>query len=337
MSSDQPSRVTLHDVARLAGVSIATVSYVLNGRKDRRNGPSPEVTERVRKAVDTLGYRVNTSARTLRRLRTELVAIVYRPPVGPWLEQLVRQTEDFAVHQGYSLICVPIYRDSHIDRSLQVITRGYVDGVILTYDAVPASEIEEVARGAGALITFDDELPAASTFDIVRVGERPAIAEATSYLLEQGRERVAYVTHENNRRGLRQLGYTDALAEAGHDVDPALVVSLSEEGPRASAALRELLSRAPRPDGLVCASDRSALSALQVARELGLAIPGDLAIIGVGNTSYAELSDPPLTSVGIPRLDFTPVIAALFERINDQQLGGRELSLNWELNLRQTT
>lgn len=335
-SSDQLARVTLHDVARHAGVSIATVSYVLNGRKDRRNGPSPEVTARVREAVDSLGYRVNTSARTLRRLRTELVALVYRPPVGPWLEQLVQQTEDYADRQGYSVICVPIYRDEHIDRSLQVVTRGYVDGAILTYGAVPASAIEELARGAGSLVLFDDEMPRAPRLDVVRVGERPAVAEATRYLLEHGRRRIAYVTHEGNR-GLRHLGYVDALTEAGVDLDPSLLVTAAEDTSRAAATLRELLGRKERPDGLVCASDRSALNALQVAREFGLAVPEDLAIIGIGNTSYAELSDPPLTSVGIPKLDFTPVIAALFERIENPQLEGRELSLSWELNLRHTT
>jgi LacI family transcriptional regulator len=327
--------VTLRDVARRAGVSIATVSYVLNGRKDRLRGPGPEVTERVKRAVDDLGYRVNTSARTLRRLRSELVAIAYRPPVGPWLEELVKQTEDFGARRGYSLITVPVFRDDYADRSLQVISRGYVDGAILTFGSVPEAELDEVARGAGALMILDDERPTAPGYDIVRVGERRALAEATRFLFEQGRRRVAYYAYDD-KPGLRYAGYADAVAEAGRDVDPSSVI-VDGDPARATAALAELLAGDRRPDAIMCGSDRSALAALHLARELGLRIPAELAIIGVGNTGVAELSDPPLTSVGIPKLDFSPILRRLFERIDDPGLAGEELTLDWRLNLRLTT
>ena len=323
----------MQDVARLAGVSPATVSYVLNGRRGRTQRSSPDVQQRVREAVDVLGYRVNRPARMLRRVLTELVAIVYRPPSGPWLEQLIRQTENFANQHRYTLICVPIYNDDQAELSLQVITRGYVDGVIMAH--VLPEQLDSISDSANALIVFGDDIVPTAAMDVVRVNVRAAFADATQYLRQQGRRRIAFI-QQNPPDKLRFLGYADALAEVGETPRPDFLLTASSEQ-SAVPGLRALLERDDRPDALMCESDRIALTALHVAREAGLEVPFDLAITGAGNTSLAGLADPPLTSVGTPLLDFTPAISALFERISDPSLAPRELSLAWTLNIRQTT
>jgi LacI family transcriptional regulator len=333
MGTQPRVRITLQHIADAAGVSVATVSYVLSGRKDRANGPPAETRERVQTAAVELGYRANTSARTLRRQRTELIALVYRPPAGPWLDRLIVQAEDLAEARGYSLICVPIVRDGNVEQSLRAILRGYVDGVILAGGPLPGVMPERLAEATRGVIVFDEERDPARGIDVVRSEERRALREVTAYLISDGRRRIAYLAHREPV-GQRRAGFLDAMTEAGIAVDDSLLIHGADDTAAAIASVEGLLGRGAAPDAIICESDRGGLAAVQVARSHGLAVPGDLAVIGIGNTTYAEISDPPLTSVGMPALDFGPVIETLFERIEDPDAPGRVLTLPWRVNRR---
>lgn len=334
----QQKRVTLRDVAQAAGVSIATCSYALSGRTDR-DRPLPAATRaKVAAAAQQLGYAGNPAARLLRRQRTELIALVYAPPVGPWLDRLTMQCEDVAVDHGYSVIGVPIRHRERAEHSLRVITRGYVDGVIFTTEFVDDLDLAQFSQHTRAMVAFSEQAPPAYG-DMIRNHIRSAVAEATEYLLASGRRRIAFLSHglsPDPTETERYRGYRDAFQARGLSVDPTMLrVGAAQRGD-ALVAVRDLLRSPDRPDALFSESDRGALAALQAARDCDLSVPEDFAVIGSGNTQEASFSSPPLTSVGMYELDFTPVIEMLFARIDDPSLAARELSLPWVLNHRES-
>ncbi|MEV5964871.1 LacI family DNA-binding transcriptional regulator [Kribbella sp. NPDC051952] len=325
-------RTTLKDVAEAAGVSVATCSYVLSGRADRTT-PLPEPTRRrVEEAARQLGYKGNTAARSLRRQRSELIALVYAPPVGPWLDRLTMQCEDIAAQHGYSVIGVPVRRLDRAAQSLRVITRGHVDGAIIVAGLSDDLDLTAARRSTRALMAFSDHLELPGV-DLVRNNVRQALAEATTYLIQAGRERIAFLSHTGSHED-RYLGYADALQAAGREVDPALVRIGAASREEAVVVVRDLLDSPNPPDALVSESDRGAFAALQAAVDRGFKVPDDLAVIGTGNTQEATYSAPPLTSVGMHQLDFTEMVEALFARIDDPTRPARELSMPWVLNRR---
>ncbi|MFI7062078.1 LacI family DNA-binding transcriptional regulator [Kribbella sp. NPDC050124] len=327
-------RTTLRDVAEAAGVSVATCSYVLSGRADRTT-PLPEATRRrVEEAARRLGYKGNTAARSLRRQRSELIALVYAPPVGPWLDRLTMQCEDIAAAHGYSVIGVPVRRLDRAAQSLRVITRGHIDGAIFTPGLSDDLDLTAARRSTRALMAFSDNLRMPGV-DVIRNNVRKALAEATTYLLDAGRERIAFLSHTGAQDD-RHLGYVDALQAHGVEVDPALVRVGAASREDAVLVVRELLDSPKPPDAIVSESDRGGFAALQAAVDRGVKVPDDLAVIGTGNTREASYSLPPLTSVGMYQLDFTEMVEALFARIDDPTLPARELSMPWVLNHRES-
>jgi DNA-binding LacI/PurR family transcriptional regulator len=331
------ARPTLREVAAAAGVSVATCSYVLSGRSDRMRQLPQETQDKVREAARRLGYAGNTAARVLRRQRTELIALVYAPPVGPWLDRLTMQCEDVAAAHGYSVIGLPIRHPARAEHSLRVITQGHVDGVIFAPGLADGLDLGPLARSTRAMVAFSEHLEPGPV-DVVRNHIRAAVGEAVTHLLDAGHHRIGYLAHKELTAASRSrdlyLGYRDAHERAGVPVDPALARTGATSRGEALVGARGLLDAADPPTALISESDRGALAALQVARERDLTVPGDFAVIGVGNTQEAVVSFPALTSVGMAQFDFTEIVENLFARIDETDRPPRVLDLPWVLERR---
>jgi DNA-binding LacI/PurR family transcriptional regulator len=331
------ARPTLREVAAAAGVSVATCSYVLSGRSDRVRQLPQDTQDKVREAARRLGYAGNTAARVLRRQRTELIALVYAPPVGPWVDRLTMQCEDVAVAHGYSVIGLPIRHPARAEHSLRVLTQGYVDGAIFAPGLADGLDLGRLARSTRAMVAFSEHLEPGPA-DVVRNHIRAAVGEAVGHLLDRGHRRVGYLAHNDLTTASRSqdlyLGYRDAHERAGVAVDPALARPGAASREEALVGARALLDAADPPTALISESDRGALATLQVARERGLAVPDDFAVIGVGNTQEAVVSFPALTSVGMAQFDFTEIVEVLFARIDEPDRPARLLDLPWVLDRR---
>ncbi|BCJ36233.1 LacI family transcriptional regulator [Actinocatenispora thailandica] len=345
---------TQRDVAAAAGVSTATVSYILSGRRDRATPVTPETRDRVLRAVEQLGYRLNHSGRSLRRRRTELVCVVYRMPDNPWVERLAEQVQTIGATSGYSMIALPLPSSPPTEpaaasrpqpSALRVLRERYVDGAIVANGTlIEPDELRRLAASGLSLVVFHDALEPAG-FDVVDLAQRAALTDLVRHLLGRGHTRIGYLAHDvelaapdDEVQSLKYRMVAAALAAAGVPLDPRLVVPGADVRERAYVETQRLLRADRPPTALISASDRGAIDAIWAARDLGASVPGDLAIAGIGNGTEGSAIRPALTTVGLPKLDFTVPVTRLFERIAaPNELPGDRIPQPWQLIVREST
>ena len=315
----RPSRPTIEDVARLAGVSRGTVSRALNGGRNVR----PAVLESVNDAIAALGYTVNQAARNLARGRTGSVAFVISerqehlfedPNWGVFVKVFSRELRPLGRH-----LLVTTAQDRSEEQLLgDYLTAGHVDGVLLAlpYDDEPllarlvASQLPTVVLGR--------PLGWEAAFSWVMIDEEEAAFEIVAHLVRSGRRRTATVTgplDTSSGQG-RLAGYRRAL---GMGYDPALVAHGDWSMQSGRLGAEQLLERGAEFDALFVGSDHMAIGAMQALREAGRRVPADVAVAGFDDSVAALMADPPLTTVRNP-FEETAVEAV---RILDDLMAGR--------------
>lgn len=326
---------TMADVARAAGVSPATVSYVLSGRRGDRGAAriSDETRTRVRVAMEEIGYAVNESARSLRRNRTDRVLLLIDRLASPYEQRLAADIEEALLVSGRSLSIMVCTTLGRLESALGLLRRQLADGAIVESRATPGMQslLERVGSTA-PLVAISTSLEP-NGFDVIASDEAPAIEQATAHLLARGHRRIGFIAHNRDREGEEpRLPVVErVLARAGVVMPPELVVAGARDRVDAYAAARCLLDRPDPPTAIFSASDIGAISAIWAARSLGLRVPEDIAVIGTGNIDEGTITVPPLTSVGPVDPDFSPVARLLVDRLDAPTvLAGRRLSLPWQ-------
>ncbi|NUR83334.1 MAG: LacI family DNA-binding transcriptional regulator [Nonomuraea sp.] len=323
-------RPTARHVAELAGVSVATVSYVLSGR-DRP--VAAETRRRVLEAAEQLGYTPNQAARSLRRKNTMRVCLLQGAVGGvPTDDRMARDLHEMADSHGYSVITLAVYSNARAEAALDLLRGGIADGVLAHQvgEHLTRDKLATLVAARLPLVVVGNE-PAPEGCDTVSSPETDSCEQAASYLAEQGRRRIAFMAqrpelYREEPTG-RLLGYTRALARHGLE---RIVVSGADDRISAYHAATELLSGAEPPDAIFAASDRAAISTIWAARDLGLRVPDDVAVIGVGNIDEGLITRPQLSTVGPLRHDYTEVVRLLFDRLTSQQpLPDREIVRPW--------
>ncbi|TYB50631.1 LacI family transcriptional regulator [Nonomuraea sp. PA05] len=293
---------TIYDVARQAGVSAATVSRVLNGRRT----VDPEMVARVLTAVRELGYRPNAVARNLRRSRTTLWAVIV-PDIGnPFFTSTVRGIEDVAQQAGYSVVLCnsdesPAKEETYVAAALSEQMAGVI---IASSGSVKAARC--LLDSPVPVVAIDRELPRGAVDTVVVDNEEGARA-ATRHLLDAGYSRVACVTGPEgvSTADLRLRGYTAALGGA-----PVVVrTDFREQG--GYDAMAALLSSAARPDAVFVASNLMAVGALRCLADRGVEVPGQVGLVGFDEIPWADLVRPSLTTVAQPTYELGRMAARL--------------------------
>jgi DNA-binding LacI/PurR family transcriptional regulator len=330
---------TSRDVAALAGVSVATVSYVVNGRHNR---VSAETRDRVLEAARELGYAPNTSARGLRQRRTERVCLVVSEIGVPTFDQLTRDLHAAADAAGYGVITMVVDSPLRAGKTLDLLRQRIADGAIVAAppEYIDDRELAELARAGLPLVAMGNSF-AAQGFDVVRTPERATCGEAIDHLFATGRRRVAFLGRRSEvpgpepesegRPSERLAAYLDALRRHDIERDDRLIVVGADDRVGGYRAATGLLELAEPPDAIFAATDRAAISAIWAIRDAGRDVPGDVAVVGVGNLEEGLITKPALSTVGQPQLDFTKVADLLFERLRttEPELRGREHVLPW--------
>jgi DNA-binding LacI/PurR family transcriptional regulator len=318
-------------VAELADVSVATVSYVLSGR-DRP--VAAETRKRVLEAARQLGYTPNQAARSLRKRRTQRVCLVQSSLGGvPTDERMARDLHEMADVHGYSVITLAVYSEVRARSAADVLRSGIADGALInvTGDHLTHDLLAELAAaGLPMVVVRNESVPGGC--DVVRTPEAESCAEAVGHLLDQGRRRVAFMARRyelyRDQPVGRLLGYTTALDRRG--VTDRIITSGADDRVSAYQTATELLTSPGRPDAILAASDRAAISVIWAARDAGLRVPEDLAVIGVGNVDEGLISNPRLSTVGPLRHDYTDVVRLLFDRLQaEEPPPAREIVRPW--------
>lgn len=332
MSSQR--RATSRDVAARAGVSVATVSYVVNGLEGRVGA---KTRDRVLAAVSELGYAPNSSARGLRTQRTEQFCLVTDEIGVPANDQLARDLHDAADRIDYGVMTLLADSPTRARQVCDALRARIADGVVVISRHLEESDIATLARLGLPMVVMSNTL-SPTGFDVVRTPVRSACAEAVDHLCASGRRRIAFIGHdyELTTDSARMRAYTEVLTGYGLAVDPALLVTGANDRVSGYRAAHDLLTAADPPDGIFAASDRSAISAIWAARDAGRNVPDDVAIVGVGNLPEGLIVRPRLSTVGPPVLDYSDVARLLLDRIEDPGREPVEHTLTWNFIARES-
>ncbi|MEO1193450.1 MAG: LacI family DNA-binding transcriptional regulator [Pseudomonadota bacterium] len=290
-------RVTLHDVARRANCSVATVSRVLNN-----TGPaSAETRARVERAVAELGFRFNEIGRSLQSKRSRTLGIMVPTLSNPVFAAIIEGIQAAARLSGYQILLACAYYDPEEEsRAIDTLLAKQVDGLLLTL--TNADKSKEIALLHQADLPFvlifnqpEEALPA------VTVDNSTAARDVAKALLDAGHRKVAYVAgrfRSSDRSERRYQGFTQAFAEAG--APPPVLVEVDYDRVDHRAVLTGLFARQPDTTALFCSNDMLALAVMADLRRMGMSLPEDISIVGFDGIAVSTLITPSLATVVTP-------------------------------------
>jgi DNA-binding LacI/PurR family transcriptional regulator len=332
-------RHRLKDVAERAGVSVKTVSNVVNGYLHVR----PDTRARVQEAIAELNYRPNLSARNLRRGRTGVIALAVPELDLPYFAELARHVVTAAAERGWTVLIDQTGGSREQERMVVAGIRDHmIDGLILSPLALTGEDLGAGVDGPPMVLLGErvDHGPA----DHVVIDNVAAAREITAHLVGLGRWRIAAIGAQRTAEGasarLRLAGYAAALDAAGIDLNERLVAPAVEwHRADGAAAMRDLLDAGVRPDAVFCFNDTLALGALRTLHERGLRVPEDVAVAGFDDIEDGRFAIPTLSTIApdkerIARL----AVELLAGRLDgDRDAPPRELSAPYRLAPREST
>ena len=330
--------VKIEDVARAAGVSVATVSRVLN----EQGGVLPQTQERVRKAVEALHYEPNLSARNLRRNESRIILILAPNFSNPYYSNVLSGICDVSRNLGYSTLIYNTYDSNALDEPLvtSLFQKNRADGMITL--AVNKDDCW-LAKYAGKYpLVQCSEYVEDAALPHISVDNRLAASESVAQLIAQGHTRIGIVTSANRYLSSenRLRGYLDALDAAGIAKDDALIAYASADYSFASGkqAARDLLSLPEPPSAIFCVSDILALGVIAAAGKMGLQVPWDLSVTGFDDVDYTTMFHPYLTTVAVPCYELgRSSMLLLYDHIQQKPGAQQAVYLPHQLVQRETT
>lgn len=327
----------MKEIARMAGVSLGTVSHVLNGSVNVREA----LRKRVEEAVQAVGYQPSALARGLRRDKTNIIGMIIPDITNPFFPAVVRGAEDTAFANGYRLVLCNTDNDhtkelAHLNELRTFLPSGLI---VIPSDLSDLAREAESYRKSGAAVVCVDRLPKRWQGDSVSAANEAGAYAATSYLLQLGHRNLAMVNgplHLTNS-GERLKGFRRALTEARVKVKPEFIheSSFDISGGRAKALL--LLRMLPRPTAIFAGNDMIAMGVLHAIRDEGLKCPDDVSVVGFDDLDFASLINPSLSSVYQPGYQLGATAARiLLDRVAGDKRPARQIVLDTEFRIRES-
>jgi LacI family transcriptional regulator len=332
-NQNEVKRITIKDVAEAAGVSIATVSRILNGQE----GVSGALAAQVQAAVANLNYQPNGVARALKNRKSRSIGLIIPDIENPFFPALVRGVEDAAQRSGYALIlCNTDGRGEEETKYIKFLLSKQVDGILfagnLTYDewrkSIPANNVP---------VVLVDRRMEGAPFDTVVVNNRLGAFMAVEHLICQGRRRIATIAGRvNSPNGRERLeGYAQALKYYGYEYREQFVHYGQFTFESGYQATEELLNSGREFDALFAANDLMAIGAIECLLKNGRRIPDDVAVAGFDNIRMAGWYKPSLTTVSQPVYKMGQMAMELIVKNSGKNAGtGSEVIIQPELVIR---
>jgi LacI family transcriptional regulator len=309
MLGTRVSVATIRDVAHHAGVSVTTVSHVVNNTRP----VEPETQARVRVAIEELGYRPNLLARGLRRRKTNTIGLLVPDNSNPFFAEVARAIEDTGFEQGYSVIlCNSDMNEAKQDAYLSVLLAKQVDGLLLISSGDSPDPVRRIMQAGVPVVVVDRELGDLPV-DQVLVDNEQGGYLAGCHLVALGHTRIGYIAGPSDIRPSRGRveGLQRALREAGLELDPEAIARGDGRYAGGERAMRELLARGGNLTAVFAYNDLMAIGAVAALRRAGLRVPEDISVIGFDDIPQAATTVPAITTVAQPTADLGRVSARL--------------------------
>jgi LacI family transcriptional regulator len=328
--------MNIKEVAKLAKVSTATVSRTINGS----DKVSARTAARVQKAIKELNFYPNTHARTLVSGRSRMLGLIISDITNPFFPELVKHFEDQAVQKGLEVIIANTdYKPKRMTECIRRMLERKVDGAaIMTSEADPAM-LSELTRRNIPIVFMDTGADSDHTANIT-VDYEQGIQEALQHLFSLNHRRIAFISGPLNLQSAhRRLdAFVSGMNSRGIDVAPELIEKGDHRIEGGIAAMRNLLRLRERPTAVITSNDITAIGALGTLHDAGLEVPRDISLIGFDDISFANMTQPPLTTVRLSRSQLAiTALAALEKLIRKEDGTGTHYTIPTHLVMRGST
>ncbi len=332
-------RTTLEDIARMADVSKATVSRVINNKAE---GVSEETRQRVQHIIDKLEYRPNLLARGIVAEKTKTIGLIIPDITNPFFSDAVSIIEDYAVKNGYSIyLC---NTNSSLEKEEECISNlisKHVDGILLASAATEQQPIHSRLKKYGIpCVLFDRKLKYMDYGAGIFVDNEFAVFKATEFLLRHGNTRIAFIcgSGELSITQERIEGYRSALEAHNVPFNPELVVYGTYQIETGHQAVRELMKKGLNFTAVLCGNDLIAIGAMKALKELNKPIPQEVEVVGFDNVKVGELVEPALTTIEQPIESLSEqAVKTLLQLIEGKDPVDQSIRLDARMVLRDTT
>lgn len=328
--------VTIYDVAREANVSMATVSRVVNGNQNVK----PATRQKVLAVIERLDYRPNAVARGLASKKTKTVGVIIPDISNVFYAELVRGIEDIATMYRYNIILTN--SDQQPQKEVQLLSTllsKQVDGVVLMSDQL-SNELRDEMKRSSIPMVLAGTLDQATDTPSVNIEYHEAAVQAVERLIQNGHQRIAYVTGslKSSINRLHKLtGYEKALDAADLEVDSDLIVEVENTYEEGIRAFEQLQSLKQPPTAYFAGNDEIAIGILQGAKDANLDVPGDIEIISFEDSKLTRMVRPQLTSIALPLYDIGAVSMRLLTKyMNNEKVEEGTVILPYRLEERQS-
>ncbi|MDE3136544.1 MAG: LacI family DNA-binding transcriptional regulator [Acidobacteriota bacterium] len=330
--------MSIHEVAQRAKVSIATVSRTINGVPT----VTPELSRRVWKAIEEVGYYPNTHARSLVSGRSRIFGLIVSEITNPFFPEIVQGFEDVAVHHSYEILTTSV---GHDPRRLALAVRRMierrVEGVAIVTFGLEEALFDELKSRKIPLV-FIDVGPALPRISNIKIDYLYGIRQAVQHLAALRHTRIAFISGPLSLKSAvaRQRAFVDSMEEIGLPVNPKYLIEGNHTMEGGMAALRKILDLRNRPTAVLCSNDMTAFGVMRQSYEEGMQIPRDLSLIGFDDIRLAQFMIPPLTTVKMSQTEIAQLaFDALLAEVQREapSPSGTEYTLRTSLVLRDST
>lgn len=328
-------KVTIYDVSREAGVSLATVSRVINGSNVVKEATRQKVLE----VIKRLDFKPNEIARGLAKSRTTMIAVVFPQALFAHVKEMIGGIGDASRTLKYNVTIHTtddIGEDDMIDVLVEKLIKSRVDGVILFNNENLEQEIERISNYDIPIVVIGDRISGENK-GCIYVNAKEITSEIATHYLEKGISDIAFFTARQNLIKKEDLveGFKEAYAKYGLEFNNVQSVSTHYE--ESYLYFLEYF-KSNRPKVVVTGYDKEAVAALNAAKECGLRVPEDLEIVGMMNTSYSVMCNPTLTTVNVPVYNMGALALSLLTKmLNEEEVETHEIPVNHLLIKRNST
>ncbi|WP_127493625.1 LacI family DNA-binding transcriptional regulator [Paenibacillus glycanilyticus] len=329
-------KATIYDVAKEAGVSIATVSNAINGK----GNVSKKRREQIFKIMEQMNYQPNVNASALMGKKTYTLGLLIPDISNPFFSEIARAIEDQAHQLGYSVImCSTDNKDERVERYIALLEQKNVDGILIGTGVDNLDILTNLQARKIPIVMISREASALEV-DTVVADDYVGGLMAAQHLIEMGHTRIAILSEQLKVSSARERirGFKQGLQDHRISFDDRNLVIcdyMVEEGRRGAG---ELLGRGDRPTAIFCCNDVLAIGAMQEARSLGIKVPEELSIVGFDDTILAAVVDPPLTTVAQPIASMAKqAFQLMISNLDETEPVKKRIVLRPEINIRQST